>query len=267
MCSTSATHRCLRVPRTYATRSMYGKRKYASKTKDRRKEETATSRTEPRTWTWTRWTGTTRSSACVGVRGAAKGLGRRPGVVTRRGPRRPRGVDWSARPPGTASLGLGVELSQKLHDARGRGHAGPLLRLRLLARAQRAQAVGELRKVTEEARALQTRGTATARTSDPFPDSSATKFRPALVRGRGAPHIDRQVEHSGVGGGNPKRATKLGNANLIYTSAEGYAFTRAYTERERARRTTPRVSELLLPVAARHRPRTGNPRSAPPPTR
>ena len=102
VCSTSARRRRVRSSRTYATRSMYGNASTPRKTKDRRKEETANSRTEPRTWTWTRWTGTTRSSACVGVR-----WGRRADRLRGRGysharaavARRPLRAGVPARPP------------------------------------------------------------------------------------------------------------------------------------------------------------------------
>ena len=102
---------------------------------------------------------------------------------------------------GEPRFGAGARVA---HDARGRGAGGALLRLRLLARAQRAQEGGASCAAARARRARSRRAArTTARTPTRFRTSSATaRASPRTYAGEVLRILTDRLEHSGAGGGN-----------------------------------------------------------------
>ena len=114
-------------------------------------------------------------------------------------------VDWSSRPPGTASLGLGpVPASLMTHG--GVAPVGPFFGFDFSRAPNGHRKVGELRGGSGTARALKTRGADDGADSDPFPDLERDGvFEPRTYAGEVLRILTDRLEASGAGGGARRR--------------------------------------------------------------
>ena len=122
-------------------------------------------------------------------------------------------VDWSTRPPGTASLGLGP-VPASLMTRGGVAPVGPFFGFDFSRAPNGHRKVGELRGGSGTKRAVNTRGAGEGTDDDPFPDLETDGvFAPRTYAGEVLRLLTERLEAAGLATTRPPRGEKVnGNA-------------------------------------------------------